>query len=46
MKAVMQTVTKGGHGERVNIKNFPFDFFTFFGTYFFKVIDTLVQQTL
>lgn len=38
-------VAKGEHGESQH-RNFPFDLFSCFGTYFFKITNTAEQQTL
>ena len=32
--------------DQVESKNFPFDLFCFFGTYFFKIINSVVQLIL
>lgn len=46
MKAVMPDSHRGRAWGESKHKNFPFDLFCFFGTYFFKIINSIVQLIL
>ena len=46
MKAVMPGSHRGRAWGESKHKNFPFDLFCFFGTYFFKIINSVVQLIL